>query len=121
MWRPAAAVSYGSRHVPRPSPVVRPVGGAGPEGFVPVGSLSFMSSRTATRPHRFPMASPTTARRMIILAWALAAVAALLAILDLALPEGAKLFGGQMVMDVLFLVSAALVGYLGWDAWRDVR
>ncbi|NNJ26966.1 hypothetical protein LzC2_30630 [Planctomycetes bacterium LzC2] len=67
------------------------------------------------------MASPTNARRMIFLAWALAAVAALLAILDFALPDGAKVFGGQPVMDVLLLISAALVGYLGWDAWRDIR
>ncbi|MFH5803241.1 hypothetical protein [Alienimonas sp. DA493] len=80
-----------------------------------------MSPPTAIRPHSLPMASPTTARRMIFLAWALAAVAALLAILDLALPPAAKVFGGQTVMDVLFLVSAALVGYLGWDAWRDIR
>ena len=67
------------------------------------------------------MASPTTARRMIFLAWALAAGAALLAILDLSLPAGAKLFGGQTVMDVLFLVCAALVGYLGYDAYKDIR
>lgn len=67
------------------------------------------------------MASPTNARRMIFLAWALALVAALLAILDLTLPEGAKLLGGQTTMDVLFLVCTALVGYLGWDAWRDIR
>ncbi|WP_165700559.1 hypothetical protein [Alienimonas californiensis] len=58
---------------------------------------------------------------MILLAWALAAVAALLAILDLVLPPEAKVFGGQTVMDVLFLICAALVGFLGWDAWRDIR
>ena len=67
------------------------------------------------------MASPTTARRMIFVAWVLAAVAALLAVLDLALPEGSRPFGGQTVIDVLFLVCAALVGYLGFDAFRDIR
>ena len=65
------------------------------------------------------MASPTNARRMCYLAWALALVAALLAVLDLALPE--KLLGGQTVMDVLLLLSAALVGYLGYDAYKDIR
>ena len=67
------------------------------------------------------MASPTTARRMILVAWALAAVAALLAVLDFFLPPGTKLFGGQPVFDGLLIGGAALIGYLGWDAWRDVR
>ena len=78
-------------------------------------------SRAASRPHRYPMASPTTARRMIFVAWALAAVAALLAVLDLTLPVGKQLFGGQTVLDGLLLACAALVGYLGYDAYRDVR
>ena len=74
----------------------------------------------APRPPAF-MSSPTNARRMVYAAWILAAVAAVLAVLDLALPQGAKLFGGQTVMDVLFLVSAAVVGYLGYDAFKDIR
>ena len=65
------------------------------------------------------MASPTNARRMCYAAWALALVAAILAALDLVLPE--KLLGGQTVMDVLLLLSAALVGYLGYDAYKDIR
>ena len=67
------------------------------------------------------MASPTNARRMCYLAWALALVAAVLAVLDLVLPAEAKLLGGQTVMDVLYLLSAAVVGYLGWDAYKDIR
>ena len=67
------------------------------------------------------MASPTNARRMIYAAWVLAAVAAVLAILDLALPPGTKVFGGQTVMDVLFLLAAAVVGYLGYDGFKDIR
>ena len=70
---------------------------------------------------RSSMASPTNARRMIYAAWALAAGAAVLAILDLALPEGAKVFGGQTVMDVLFLLAAAVVIYLGYDGFKDIR
>lgn len=67
------------------------------------------------------MASPTNSRRMCYAAWAFALVAAVLAVLDLALPQGKKLLGGETVMDVLFLVSAALVAYLAYDAFKDIR
>lgn len=29
-------------------------------------------------------------------------------------------FGGSMMLDILFLISAAIVGYLAWDAYRDL-
>ena len=29
-------------------------------------------------------------------------------------------FAGSMVMDILFILSAAIVGYLGWDAYKDM-
>lgn len=29
-------------------------------------------------------------------------------------------FAGSMTMDILFLLSAAIVGYLAWDAYKDM-
>jgi len=42
---------------------------------------------------------------------------AILAMLDLFLKIP---FDGQMTMDILFILSAAIVGYLGWDAYKDL-
>ena len=67
------------------------------------------------------MASRTTAKRMIYVSAFFASLTAVGAVLDLALPTANKPFGGQTVMDVLFLVAAAVVGYLCWDANRDIR
>lgn len=45
---------------------------------------------------------------------------ALLAVADLitGVPFSGK---HSMLMDILFLVAAAIVGYLSWDAYRDLR
>ncbi len=64
------------------------------------------------------MASSVAARkRMIVIAWVIAGVVSLAAVVDLVL--GAP-FGRQVVMDVLFLVGAALIGYLAYDAYKDI-
>jgi hypothetical protein len=41
----------------------------------------------------------------------------LLCVLDLAIGFP---FGRSMVLDILFLVSSAIVGYLAWDAYKDL-
>ncbi len=41
----------------------------------------------------------------------------LLCLLDLI---GKFPFGGQTLLDILFLISAAIVGYLAWSAYRDL-
>lgn len=64
------------------------------------------------------MASSVAARkRMIMIAWVIAAGVSLAAVIDLVI--GAP-FGGQIVMDAIFLVGAALVGYLAYDAYKDI-
>ncbi len=58
-------------------------------------------------------------KRVVIASMIVAGVVALAAILDLV----AKIpFGGKhtMVMDILFLISAGIVGYLAWDSYRDL-
>lgn len=59
-------------------------------------------------------------KKMVIGSMVVAGVVALLAISDLA--TGVPFTGvHSKLMDVLFLVAAAIVGYLSWDAYRDLR
>jgi len=63
------------------------------------------------------MSSVAARKRMIMIAWVIAAVVALAAVADLVLGVP---FGKVMVMDIMFLVGAALVGYLAYDAYKDI-
>jgi hypothetical protein len=56
---------------------------------------------------------------MIIGSMAAAGIVALLAVLDLVIKV--PFAGYSPVMDILFLCSAAIVIYLGWDAYRELR
>jgi len=60
-----------------------------------------------------------TSKRMIIGSVVAAGIVALLSILDLII--GIPFAGFSMLMDIMFIVAAALVGYLGWDAYQDLR
>ncbi|RPI81769.1 MAG: hypothetical protein EHM42_10190 [Planctomycetaceae bacterium] len=56
-------------------------------------------------------------KNMIFGSMATAGVVALAAILDMAIKVP---FGGySLVMDILYLLAAGIVLYLGWDAYRD--
>ncbi|MEZ6057472.1 MAG: hypothetical protein R3C01_12290 [Planctomycetaceae bacterium] len=63
-----------------------------------------------------------TSKNMIYGSMAAAGVVAVAAVLDLVtgIPFGWG-SGATTVMDILFLVSAAIVGYLAWDALQDLR
>ncbi|MEZ6050918.1 MAG: hypothetical protein R3C02_05920 [Planctomycetaceae bacterium] len=63
--------------------------------------------------------SPTMAKRLIIGSMAAAGIVALLSILDLAL--SIPFSGFSMAMDILFLCSAAIIMYLGWDSYKELR
>ena len=63
------------------------------------------------------MTSVAARKRMIMAAWIIAAVVALASVADLVL---AVPFGGVLVMDVMFLLGAALIGYLAYDAYKDI-
>lgn len=57
--------------------------------------------------------------RVVVLgSMGVAGLMGLLAILDLAMGFP---FGGQMVMDVMFLLAAGLVAYMGVDCLKDIR
>jgi len=56
-------------------------------------------------------------KRTSIFGWAVSGFVALISLLDLVLGIP---FGGQMLMDILFLLGAGVLGYLAFDAWQDV-
>lgn len=56
-------------------------------------------------------------RNLVFGSFGIAGFVAVLSLLDLVL---AAPFGGNMVMDILFILSAAIVGYLGWDARKHL-
>lgn len=57
------------------------------------------------------------AKRLIYASFAVVGLVSLAAVADLIL---AVPFGGSMVFDILFLIAAATVGYLAWDALREL-
>jgi hypothetical protein len=63
------------------------------------------------------MASVAARKRMIVIAWVVAGVVAVAAVADLAVGMP---FNRLVVMDVMFLLGAALVGYLAYDAYKDI-
>jgi len=73
--------------------------------------LSFQSRRGIGR-----MAT-NLAKNMIFGSFGVAGFVAILALLDMILGVP---FASSMTMDILFLLSAAIVGYLGWDAFKDM-
>jgi hypothetical protein len=60
-------------------------------------------------------------KKMVIGSLVVAGVVALAAICDLVL--GVPFSGSEhtRTMDILFIIAAAIVGYLGWDAYKDLR
>jgi len=60
-------------------------------------------------------------KKMVIGSMVVAGIVALMAVSDLVL--GFPFTGSEhsRLMDILFIVAAAIVGYLSWDAYRDLR
>lgn len=56
-------------------------------------------------------------KNLVFGSFGVAGLVAVLALMDLVMKVP---FAGQMVMDILFLLSAGVVGYLGWDAYKDM-
>lgn len=56
-------------------------------------------------------------KNLIFGSFGIAGFVAILALLDMILGVP---FARSMTMDILFLLSAAIVGYLGWDAFKDM-
>ena len=60
-------------------------------------------------------------KKMVIGSMVVAGLVSLMAVSDLVL--GFPFTGSEhsRLMDILFIVAAAIVGYLSWDAYRDLR
>lgn len=56
-------------------------------------------------------------KKMLFGSMAVAGIVGVLAIVDLA---AGFPFAGQMLFDILFLLSAALVGYMAFQAYREL-
>jgi hypothetical protein len=56
-------------------------------------------------------------KQLVMGSFGAAGLVALLCILDMALGFP---FNRSMLLDILFLISSAIVGYLAWDAYKDL-
>ncbi len=56
-------------------------------------------------------------KNMVFASFGAAGLVSILAILDIATKFP---FAGSMTMDILFLLSSAIVAYLAWDAFKDM-
>lgn len=56
-------------------------------------------------------------KRMLIGSIAASAIVGILSIVDLVADVP---FAGQNVLDIMFLASAGLIGYMGWDTYREL-
>jgi hypothetical protein len=54
---------------------------------------------------------------MLIGSIAASAIVGILSIVDLVADVP---FAGQNVLDIMFLASAGLIGYMGWDTYREL-
>lgn len=61
-----------------------------------------------------------TPKRVVIGSMIVAGLVALFAVLDIFM--GIPFSGEKTkMMDIMFIISAAIVGYLAWDAYRDLQ
>jgi len=58
---------------------------------------------------------------MVIGSMVVAGLVALAAVADLIVGVPFTGTSHSRLMDILFIVAAAIVGYLSWDAYRDLR
>ncbi len=83
------------------------------DGFRPCSGASYSIIAAASEVlHMTP-----GVKKMLFGSMAVAGVVGILAIVDLA---AGFPFAGQMVFDIMFLVSAALVGYMAFEAYREL-
>ncbi len=62
--------------------------------------------------------SSSTSKKMIYGSWGVAGLVGVASVIDIVARTP---FGGQMIMDIFFILGAGLIGYLGYDAYKDLR
>lgn len=78
-------------------------------------------ARTSISPETVTRPMSDAPKKMVIGSMVVAALVAAAAIADLVI--GVPFSGSThtRLMDILFIVCAVIVGYLSWDAYRDLR
>lgn len=56
-------------------------------------------------------------KNMIYASWGVAGLVAILSILDITIKF--PFAGYSLTLDIMYFVTSAIIGYLGWDAYRD--
>jgi len=56
-------------------------------------------------------------KKLLFGSMAVSAVVGILSVVDIVMGVP---FGGQTLLDILFLLSAGLVGYMGFDTYREL-
>lgn len=56
-------------------------------------------------------------KKLLFGSMAVSAVVGILSIVDMVM---AAPFGGQIVLDIMFLLSAGMVGYMGFDTYKEL-
>lgn len=63
----------------------------------------------------------TGSRKAIVVSMAAAGAVAVAAVVDLLLSYPFQPFAGMVWLDIAYLISSALVIYMGYDAWQSLR
>ena len=56
-------------------------------------------------------------KRMLIGSFAVAGLVGIASVVDI---FAGFPFAGRIMLDIMFILSAALIGYMGWDTWREL-
>lgn len=83
--------------------------------------MSGLSSEFRSVTQSVRQMSADGSKRMVIIAMVVAGAVALMALSDLIIGVPFGTHEKTLLMDILFIVSSALVLYLGWDAYKDLR
>ena len=62
--------------------------------------------------------SSSTSKKMIYGSWGVAGLVGVVSLIDIFAKAP---FRGQVMMDIFFILGAGLIGYLGYDAYKDLR
>ncbi|MBO52310.1 MAG: hypothetical protein CMJ69_16215 [Planctomycetaceae bacterium] len=64
-------------------------------------------------------------KSMILASISVSAIVGVVAVLDMTMgligQMGMAPFGGQMTMDIMFVIAAVLIGLMGWESMREQK
>ena len=64
-------------------------------------------------------------KSVILASISVSAIVGVVAVLDMTMGQigqmGMAPFGGQMTMDIMFVIAAVLIGLMGWESMREQK